>query len=120
PVEVRLVERGVTGDEVAESRHGCIMRGFPLNSQTGALGRTRADMNPVATPPPAVDILHHQPELPVRARGRAGERVCAEQGAGTPARCPRTRLTVRADLGCHDPAVIRHALTAVAEVKVRA
>ncbi|GAA1658296.1 hypothetical protein GCM10009733_065000 [Nonomuraea maheshkhaliensis] len=35
PVEIRLVERGVAGYEVAESRHDCIMRAFPRNNQTG-------------------------------------------------------------------------------------
>ncbi|GAA3232716.1 hypothetical protein GCM10020216_052230 [Nonomuraea helvata] len=37
PVEIRLVKGGVTGYEVAESRHRCIMRAFRRNNQTDPL-----------------------------------------------------------------------------------
>ncbi|WP_344894381.1 hypothetical protein [Nonomuraea antimicrobica] len=61
----------------------------------------------------AVDILHHQPEQPgsVRAHTRAGPAPAGRTGP---------RLTARAEVGSDDLAVIRHAFTAVAEVKVRA
>ncbi|MER6001902.1 hypothetical protein ABT120_25255 [Nonomuraea angiospora] len=61
----------------------------------------------------AVDILHNQPELPgsVRAGYRARP---VPVGRHSP------RLTARADVSSDDLAVIRHAFTAVAEVKVRA
>ncbi len=110
----------------------------------------------------AVDILQHQPELPGRARRRAGAlaatvrasgpgtsgpagavvpvvlgppgtaraaaATCAEPGVrarrrrppSVPEGRPCLRLTARANLSSDDLAVIRHALTAVAEVKVRA
>ncbi|WP_157250659.1 8-amino-7-oxononanoate synthase [Nonomuraea typhae] len=110
----------------------------------------------------AVDILHSQPELPVRTRARASElaavvrelgletrepagavvpvvlgapevalaaaATCAEHGVRVgcfrPPSVPEgrscLRLTARANLSSDDLAVIRHALTAVAEVKVRA
>ena len=60
----------------------------------------------------AVDILLHQAELPGLARATAGAGVLESHS------CPR--LTARANLSSDDLAVIRHALTAVAEVKVRA
>ncbi|GAA3232720.1 hypothetical protein GCM10020216_052240 [Nonomuraea helvata] len=61
----------------------------------------------------AVDILHNQPELPgsVRASRRAHPVPAGRHGP---------RLTARAEVSSDDLAVIRHALTAVAEVKVRA
>ncbi|MFC4112588.1 hypothetical protein [Nonomuraea zeae] len=61
----------------------------------------------------AVDILHNQPELlgSVRARSRTRS---APVGRSSP------RLTARAKVSSDDLAVIRHALTAVAEVKVSA
>jgi hypothetical protein len=61
----------------------------------------------------AVDILHNQPELlgSVRARSRTRS---APVGRTSP------RLTARAIVSSDDLAVIRHALTAVAEVKVSA
>lgn len=68
---------------------------------------------PVAVALAAVDILHNQPELPGSARDRP-YRLAAAAGRS----CPR--LTARANLSSDDLAVIRHALTAVAEVKVRA
>ncbi|RSM95579.1 hypothetical protein DMB42_49425 [Nonomuraea sp. WAC 01424] len=61
----------------------------------------------------AVDILHNQSELPGFARTwrfARSVRIC---------RPPRW-LTARADMSSDDLAVIRHALTAVPEVKVRA
>ncbi|MFI7128272.1 hypothetical protein ACIBQ1_21405 [Nonomuraea sp. NPDC050153] len=61
----------------------------------------------------AVDILHNQPELPGSVR--AGNRT-----RPVPV-CRHSRLlTARADVSSDDLAVIRHALTAVAEVKVSA
>ncbi|MBB6351755.1 aminotransferase class I/II-fold pyridoxal phosphate-dependent enzyme [Nonomuraea muscovyensis] len=116
----------------------------------------------VAAASAAADILQHQPELPGRARLRAGElaamvrelgletsepagavvpvvlgppetalaaaATCAELGVRVgcfrPPSAPEgrscLRLTARANLSSDDLAVIRHALTAVAEVKVRA
>ncbi|MEV0144078.1 MULTISPECIES: aminotransferase class I/II-fold pyridoxal phosphate-dependent enzyme [unclassified Nonomuraea] len=116
----------------------------------------------VAAASAAVDILLHQPELPRRARLRAGElaravrelgletsepagavvpvvlgapgtavlaaAACAELGVRVGCLRPPSvpdgrsclRLTARANLSSDDLAVIRHALTAVAEVKVRA
>lgn len=116
----------------------------------------------VAAASAAVDILLHQPELPRRARLRAGElaravrelgletsepagavvpvvlgapgtavlaaATCAELGVRVGCFRPPSvpdgrsclRLTARANLSSDDLAVIRHALTAVAEVKVRA
>ncbi|MFG3443038.1 8-amino-7-oxononanoate synthase [Nonomuraea sp. NPDC047897] len=116
----------------------------------------------VAAASAAVDILQHQPELPGRARLRAGElaataralgletsepagavvpvvlgppetalaaaATCADLGVRVgcfrPPSVPEgrscLRLTARANLSSDDLAVIRHALTAVAEVKVRA
>ncbi|MGW0809603.1 hypothetical protein [Nonomuraea sp. NPDC002799] len=71
----------------------------------------------------AVDILHNQPELhqpeprhlelPGSARARSRTRP-------TPLGRSGSWLTTRADVSSDDLAVIRHALTAVAEVKVRA
>jgi hypothetical protein len=61
----------------------------------------------------AVDILHNQPELPGSARARTRTRP-APVGRCSP------RLTARAKVSSDDLAVTRHALTAVAEVKVRA
>ncbi|MEV4804209.1 hypothetical protein AB0K18_29750 [Nonomuraea sp. NPDC049421] len=61
----------------------------------------------------AVDILHHQPELPGSARAHTRTRP-APVGRRGP------RLTTRAEVSSDDLAVTRHALTAVAEVKVRA
>jgi 8-amino-7-oxononanoate synthase len=108
----------------------------------------------------AVDILHHQPELPGRVRTRAGElasmarelgletgepagavvpvvlgrpetalraaAICAEHGVragcfrppSVPVGRSCLRLTARANLSSDDLAVIRGALTAVAELKV--
>ncbi len=67
----------------------------------------------VAIAQAAVDILHHQPELPGSARARTRTRTA-------PVGCASPRLTTRAKVSSDDLAVIRHALTAVAEVKVRA
>ncbi|GAA2215882.1 hypothetical protein GCM10009850_113500 [Nonomuraea monospora] len=61
----------------------------------------------------AVDILHNQPELPGSACAHTRTRP---EPAGRS--CPW--LTARAEVSSDDLAVIRHALTAVAEVKVRA
>ncbi|GAA2855082.1 hypothetical protein GCM10020220_050350 [Nonomuraea rubra] len=61
----------------------------------------------------AVDILHNQPELPGSAC--AHTRTRPEPAGGS-----SPRLTARAKVSSDDLAVIRHALTAVAEVKVRA
>ncbi|MEV0346348.1 hypothetical protein AB0H88_11325 [Nonomuraea sp. NPDC050680] len=71
----------------------------------------------VATTPATVYILHNQPELPDPACITAGE-----PGLTTSAPLPVSCrwLTARANLSSDDLAVIRHALTAVAEVKVRA
>ncbi|MEV0230242.1 hypothetical protein [Nonomuraea sp. NPDC050786] len=61
----------------------------------------------------AVDILHNQPELPgsVRASRRAHPVPAGRHGL---------RLTALAEVSSDDLAVTRRALTAVAEVKVRA
>lgn len=61
----------------------------------------------------AVDILLHQPELPGPARARTRTRLA-------PVGRPIPRLTTRVEVSSDDLAVIRHALTAVAEVKVSA
>ncbi len=64
----------------------------------------------VSAAPTAAVILHHQPEPPRLARAAA---------VGAAARAC-LRLTARANLSSDDLAVTTHALTAVAEVKVRA
>ncbi|GAA3176367.1 hypothetical protein GCM10010486_49960 [Nonomuraea roseoviolacea subsp. carminata] len=63
----------------------------------------------VAAARAAMDILLHQPELRRRLLPPPA-----------PERRSCLRLTARANLSSDDLAVIRHALTAVAEVKVRA
>ncbi|NUW35120.1 hypothetical protein HTZ77_27355 [Nonomuraea sp. SMC257] len=63
----------------------------------------------VAAARAAMDILLHQPEL----------RRCRRPPSAPDGRSC-LRLTARANLSSDDLAVIRHALTAVAEVKVRA
>ncbi len=64
-----------------------------------------------------VYILHNQPELPELACITAGEPGLT---TSEPVRVSCRWLTARANLSSDDLAVIRHALTAVAEVKVRA
>ncbi|MBT2231344.1 hypothetical protein [Nonomuraea sp. NEAU-A123] len=71
----------------------------------------------VAATPAAVYILHNQPELPEPACITAGEPGLTTSEP-VPVSC--RWLTARANLSSDDLAVIRHALTAVAEVKVRA
>ncbi|MEU7861858.1 hypothetical protein [Nonomuraea sp. NPDC049141] len=71
----------------------------------------------VAATPAPVYILHNQPELPEPACITAGKPGLTTSEP-VPVSC--RWLTARAILSSDDLAVIRHALTAVAEVKVRA
>jgi 8-amino-7-oxononanoate synthase len=89
-------------DDVGRAGTETAARGGPLGAATGAAS--------VAVARTAVDILHHQPEQP----GFAPDRRSVSAGRGGP------RLTARANVSSDDLAVIRHALTAVAEVKVSA
>ncbi|MGW5687618.1 hypothetical protein [Nonomuraea sp. NPDC003754] len=73
----------------------------------------RATAEAVVTARLATDILHNQPELPIRARAKA-------ELFRVPASPSCLWLTTRANLSSDDLAVIRHALTAVAGVKVSA
>ncbi|GAA2362069.1 hypothetical protein GCM10010404_14840 [Nonomuraea africana] len=148
PVEVRRVERGVADDQVAESRHECIMRAFGPNNQLARRARvqqpnfwgishcenrhtarrsraqevvaTALTADSVAVARAAMDILHNQPELPGYARDGASTSCGLDRHARIPADRTCLRLTARANLSSDDLAVIRHALTAVAGVKVRA
>ncbi|GGP00226.1 hypothetical protein GCM10012278_00300 [Nonomuraea glycinis] len=110
---------------------------FPkIGTLPAAPRRAFAPTSVAATPTPAV-ILHHQPELPGLACDRASEppglalpdpatRAEPQPRAGgcRPPSVPAGRLhpwlTARAEVSSDDLAVTRHALTAVAEVKVRA
>ncbi|GAA2812366.1 hypothetical protein GCM10020219_100610 [Nonomuraea dietziae] len=91
--------------------------GGPRAQEVVATALTAAS---VAVARAAMDILHNQPELPGYARDGTSTPCGLDRHARIPAHRTCLRLTARANLSSDDLAVIRHALTAVAGVKVRA
>ncbi|MEU4229819.1 hypothetical protein AB0F17_36445 [Nonomuraea sp. NPDC026600] len=106
----------VTPSRSRDPQGGTVLSAAEVTDTLLIIGPTSVAASVAATPA-AVYILHNQPELPELACITAGEPGLTTSEP-VPVSC--RWLTARAILSSDDLAVIRHALTAVAEVKVRA